>query len=506
MPSRALLSVYDKTDLLEFAQGLHRLGFELVASGGTARALAGAGLPVRQVEEVTGHPEILGGRVKTLHPAVHGGILARRTPEHLAELEAQGIALVDLVVCNLYPFATTVARPGVTEAQAIEEIDIGGVTLLRAAAKNCESVTVICDPADYAGVLSGLQAGGLGAEDRQRLALKAFRHTAAYDAAIATWLARAVEGDETLPSALYLAAERVQALRYGENPHQQAALYGWVGQPRAFEQLQGKELSYNNLIDLEAAWAMPQEFDEPAIAIIKHMNPSGLATAPTLIEAYQSALACDPVSAFGSIIAANRVVDRTLVEEIGALFVEVLAAPDYTPDALAWLAEHKKNCRVMLARATAADALVLRSVAGGLLAQTSDVRGVDESTWRVVTQRTPIEAERRSLAFAWLAVKHVKSNAIVLAQGTATVGVGAGQMNRVDSVHLAARRAGDRAVGSVLGSDAFFPFPDGIEAAAAVGVTAIIQPGGSLRDEESIAAADKWGLAMVFTGERHFRH
>ncbi len=506
-------------------------------------------LSVTQVDQITGFPEILGGRVKTLHPAVHGGILARRTPEHLNELARHGIVPVDLVVCNLYPFAATVAKPGVTGPEAVEEIDIGGVTLLRAAAKNFESVTVVCDPTDYAEVLREAEAKDkvevkakaepldlslnldLNLDLNRRLALKAFRHTAAYDAAIATWLSGSVEGDQPLPTSINLAAERVQLLRYGENPHQQAALYRWIGAAPAFEQLQGKELSYNNIVDLEAAWAMPHEFAEPAVAIIKHTNPSGLASAANLLDAYRLAFACDPVSAFGSIIAVNGEVDRALVEEIGALFVEVLAAPGYTPDALAWLAEHKKNCRVMVARkgdssggtrigtddtdlvmtaewgsAPAAPALVLRSVAGGLLAQTPDDRGVDEAAWQVVTRRQPTEAERRSLSFAWLAAKHVKSNAIVFVQGTATVGVGAGQMNRVDSVYLAARRAGDRSIGAVMGSDAFFPFPDGIEAAAAAGVTACIQPGGSLRDEEAIAAADRLDMAMVFTGERHFRH
>ena len=520
MSRRALLSVYDKTGLVEFAAGLAELGFELVASGGTARALSAAGLPVTQVDQVTGFPEILGGRVKTLHPAIHGGILARRTPEHLAELAAHDIAPVDLVVSNLYPFAATIARPGVTEAEAVEEIDIGGVALTRAAAKNFESVAVVCDPADYADVLAALPCWRAGCRPAGRaLALKAFRHTAAYDAAIATWLTKTGAGEwekggagasdsqtEVLPQQINLAAERVQLLRYGENPHQQAALYRWAGAAPAFEQLQGKELSYNNIVDLEAAWAMPQEFAEPTVAIIKHTNPSGLASAETLLEAYRLAFACDPVSAYGSIIATNREVDLPLVQEIGSLFVEVLAAPGYSADALDWLAAHKKNCRVMLARSSGADSLVMRSVAGGLLAQTPDTRGVDESTWQVVTQRQPTEAERRSLAFAWLAAKHVKSNAIVFVQGTATVGVGAGQMNRVDSVYLAARRAGDRAWGAVLGSDAFIPFPDSIEAAAAAGVTAVIQPGGSLRDEEAIAAADRLGMAMVFTGERHFRH
>jgi phosphoribosylaminoimidazolecarboxamide formyltransferase / IMP cyclohydrolase len=542
---RAILSVYDKTGLVEFTRGLAELGFELVASGGTARTLSAAGLPVTQVDQITDFPEILGGRVKTLHPAVHGGILARRTPEHLAELAGHGIAPVDLVVCNLYPFAATVAKPGVSEQEAVEDIDIGGVTLLRAAAKNFESVTVVCDPADYAEVLREAEVKdkaevkakaepldlslnlNLNLNLNRRLALKAFQHTAAYDAAIATWLAGHVgvgAGSRStpahgqtqvlpLPETIALAAERVQLLRYGENPHQQAALYRWVGAAPAFEQFQGKELSYNNLVDLEAAWAMPHEFAEPTVAIIKHTNPSGLASATSLVEAYRLAFACDPVSAFGSIIAVNREADRALVEEIGSLFVEVLAAPAYTADALAWLAEHKKNCRVMIAgpgdkgeQPDTPSSLVLRSVAGGLLAQTPDDRGVDEATWQVATLRQPTEAERRSLAFAWLAAKHVKSNAIVFVQGTATVGVGAGQMNRVDSVYLAARRAGDRSIGAVMGSDAFFPFADGIEAAAAAGVTACIQPGGSLRDEEAIAAADRLGMAMVFTGERHFRH
>jgi phosphoribosylaminoimidazolecarboxamide formyltransferase/IMP cyclohydrolase len=535
MPPRAILSVHDKAGLAELGRGLLDLGFELIASGGTARALSTAGLPVTPVEGITGFPEILGGRVKTLHPAVHGGILARRTPEHLAELEARGVAPVDLVACNLYPFADTVARPGVTEAEAIEEIDIGGVTLLRAAAKNHESVAVLCDPGDYGRVLEALRGGGLSPSERRALARKAFEHTAAYDVAIARWLSGGASGvapgsgetghpgaaapfhgeegptqaEPALPERLLLSAVRVQVLRYGENPHQQAALYRWAGGALAFEQLQGKELSYNNIVDLEAAWSMPQEFARPAVAIIKHTNPSGLAEAEMLIDAYRLAYDCDPISAFGSIITANRPVDRETVEAIGELFVEVLAAPGYAPEALEWLAAHKKNCRVMVARPAAqgpAANLVLRSAAGGLLAQTPDLRGVDENDWQVVTRRAPTGEERRSLAFAWLAVKHVKSNAILLALGTATVGVGAGQMNRVDAVHLAVRRAGDRARGSVLASDAFFPFPDGIEAAAEAGVTAVIQPGGSLRDEAAIAAADRHGLTMIFTGERHFLH
>jgi phosphoribosylaminoimidazolecarboxamide formyltransferase / IMP cyclohydrolase len=499
---RAILSVYDKTGLVELARGLVALGFELVASGGTARALVKAGLAVTAVGDVTGYPELLGGRVKTLHPAIHAGILARRTPEHLEELVGQDITPVDLVVCNLYPFAATIRRAGVTDAEAVEEIDIGGVTLLRAAAKNFESVLVVCDPADYDGLVEVLRSGAAPVEQRRNLAIKAFRHTATYDATIAGWLA----GGQRLPETLVLAAKRSELLRYGENPHQDAALYRWVGAPPVYEQLQGKELSYNNIVDLEAAWEMPQEFVGPAVGIIKHTNPSGLAVAASLVEAYRLAYECDPVSAFGGIIACNRPVDLAFVEAVGALFVEVLAAPDYSDEALAWLAQHKKNCRVMRARPGAGNELVLRSASGGLLAQTPDDRGVDESTWRVVTKREPTAPERAGLAFAWIAAKHTKSNGIVLAQNTATVGVGAGQMNRVDSVYLAVRRAGERARGSVLGSDAFFPFADGVEVAGEAGVTAIIQPGGSVRDEEVIVAADQWGMAMVFTGERHFRH
>lgn len=503
---RALLSVHDKQGLADLGRGLVRLGFELVASGGTARALADAGMPVTPVEAVTGAPEILGGRVKTLHPHIHGGILARRTEEHLDELAAHDIAAIDLVVCNLYPFAATIARPGVTEAQAVEEIDIGGVTLLRAAAKNFESVTVIVDPADYGRLLEVLAAGGPTLEQRRTHALQAFRHTAAYDAAISTWLGGHVEPSGELPGALALVAERTQTLRYGENPHQKGALYAWAGARPAFEQHQGKELSYNNIVDLEAAWAMVADFSAPTVAIIKHTNPSGLCCADTVLDAYREALACDPVSAFGSIIAVNREVDLPFVEQVGALFVEVLVAPSYTSDAMEWLGRKKKNCRVLTLGDPAPAPLEIRAVRGGLLVQTPDDRGVEQGDWKVVTKRAPTPAEYAALRFVWIVTKHVKSNAIVLAQGTTTVGVGAGQMNRVDSVGIAAKRAGDKAKGSVLGSDAFFPFPDGVEAAAAAGVTAIAQPGGSIRDQEVIDAADRLGLAMVMTGERHFKH
>ena len=508
---RVLLSVSDKTGLLDLARGLQALGANLVASGGTAKTLADAGLTVIPVSDLTGYPDLLDGRVKTLHPAVHGPILARPTAAHLAELDRHGMVPIDLVVCNLYPFEQTVAAAGVSEADAVEQIDIGGVTLLRAAAKNFERVAVVVDPADYASVLAALQGDSLALGQRRSLALKAFRHTAAYDAAISSYLTLAVEGDTATPEVLNLVAERVQALRYGENPHQQAALYRWRGHDPAFVQLQGKELSYNNLGDLDGAWGAANEFDTPTVAIIKHANPCGLATAAELVAAYQSAYACDPVSAFGSIIAVNRTVDLPLVEAIGSLFVEVLAAPDYTGDALMRLSK-KQNLRVMKATGRrASDApgasrfpLELRTIAGGLLAQTPD-----SALWadlRVVSQRQPTPGEMADLLFAWRVAKWVKSNAIVYARDQATVGVGAGQMSRVDAVHYAGLKAGERARGAVMSSDAFFPFPDGIEAAATYGITAVIQPGGSMRDDEVIAAVDRLGLAMVFTGTRHFRH
>jgi len=501
---RALLSLSDKTGLEDLARQLDELGYELIASGGTARAIAAAGLPVTPVSDLTRFPEILGGRVKTLHPAIHGPILARDQEDDRAELTRLGFEPIDLVICNLYPFQQRVARPDVSEAEAVEQIDIGGVTLLRAAAKNYERVVVLVDPEDYGWVLEALKASGPDLAQRRRLALKAFRHTAAYDAAISGWLARqADEEDALLPETLILAAERVQALRYGENPHQRAAFYRWQGFEPAFEQLQGKALSYNNLGDLHGAWGAVNEFETPAVAIIKHANPCGLATDDDLVTAYQKALASDPISAFGSIIAVNRPVDLPLVEAIGKLFVEVLAAPEFTPEAMARLAR-KKNLRVMRATGASPFPLELHTVTGGLLAQTPDGHLIADL--RVVSQRQPTDEERADLLFAWRVVKWVKSNAILFARDRATVGVGAGQMSRVDAVKLAGMKAGDRARGAVMASDAFFPFPDGIEEAARLGVTAVIQPGGSIRDEEVIAAADRLGLAMIFTGMRHFRH
>ena len=508
MTKRAILSVWDKTGLVDLARGLAGHGYELVASGGSARMLVEAGLTVTQVDDVTGHPEILGGRVKTLHPAIHGGILSRRTDEHLSELQQHGITPVDIVVCNLYPFQRTIATPGVTVAEAIEQIDIGGVTLLRAAAKNHESVAIVCDPADYDDLLLSVAHGNLDEKKRQQLALKAFRMTATYDVAISDWMAGVVGEDAALPELLTLRARKVSTMRYGENSHQQAALYRFEGAEPAFEKIGGlKDLSYNNLIDLEAAWAMVEEFDRPACAIIKHTNPSGLAVADDLVTAFQRALECDPVSAFGSIIACNREVTADFVKAMGKLFTEIIAAPSFTDEALEILGRRKKNCRLMRwTGAAAAPQRVVSEVHGGLLVQTVDDKGGEMDGWKVVTERQPTEAELRDLRFAVIACKHVKSNAIIYVKDEATVGVGAGQMNRVDSVRIGAWRAGDRTKGAVLASDAFFPFADGLEEAAKTGVTAVVQPGGSIRDDEVIEAANRLGIAMIMTGVRHFKH
>jgi phosphoribosylaminoimidazolecarboxamide formyltransferase/IMP cyclohydrolase len=506
MTRRALLSCWDKSGLVDFARHLHRHHFELVASGGTARKLREADLPVTAVNDVTGHPEILGGRVKTLHPAIHGGLLARGTDAHMAELAAHGIGAIDLVVCNLYPFENTVARDGVTVLEAVEEIDIGGVTLLRAAAKNFERVLIVSDPSDYGAMVDHLDSDTVNADLRRKLALKAFSRTASYDAAISRWMAGLDEEDSSLPATVAMVSERAMTLRYGENPHQVAALYRTPGSRPKFEQLQGKALSYNNLVDLDAAWAMPSEFDTPCVAIIKHNNPCGLATSDTLIDAFDQALASDPISAFGSVIAVNRPVDGAFVRKLGKLFVEVLAAPAFTDEAQQILARRKKNCRLMVRRPGSSEGWRIRHLDDGVLVQTNDNKGVDRSTWRVATKRQPTAAEADALAFAWLAAKHTRSNAIVFGQGTATVGIGAGQMSRIDSVRLAAWRAAKRSKGAVMASDAFFPFPDGVEAAAEAGITAVIQPGGSIRDNAVIEAADRLGLAMVMTGIRHFKH
>ena len=509
MKRRALLSVYDKSGLAVFGAGLVNLGFELVASGGTARLLAEAGLPVTPVEALTGFAEILGGRVKTLHPRVHGAILARGTDAHLAELAQNDMAPIELVVCNLYPFAQTVADPNVAELDAIEQIDIGGVALLRAAAKNFERVSVVCEPSQYDEVLRSLTAEQPSQDHRRDLALRAFRHTAAYDSAIAMWLGRRVEPG--LPQTITLTAELVQPLRYGENPHQEAGWYRWQGAKPAFELKQGKALSYNNLVDVTAAWQMPREVEAPCVAIVKHTNPCGMAIGADVLDAFDRALACDPVSAFGSIIACNRPLDLAFVQRLGKLFVEVLVAPGITDEALALMAKTKRNCRVLVANPlelgpAAPAGVVLRSTQDGLLVQTEDADSTAPETWQLATEAAPTTQQQADMAFAWRVVKHVKSNAIVLVKDGATVGIGAGQTSRVGSVQIAVAQAGDKARGAALASDAFFPFEDGVEVAAAAGVTAFIQPGGSKRDPEVVAAANRLGVSMRMTGARHFKH
>ena len=504
-PRRALLSVYDKSGLVDFARGLLAQRFELIASGGTARALAAAGLPVTEVADVTGSPEILDGRVKTLHPAIHAGILSRRTPADRTALASQGYRPIDLVVVNLYPFEETVAGGEATESELIEQMDVGGVTLLRASAKNHACVTVVPAPAHYAEVLAALAAGDDLRPLNRRLALEAFRRTAQYDQAIARWLGGDA-GEVGAAERLDLAFEKVEDLRYGENPHQRAALYRPLAAPAAFVQLGGKALSYNNLVDLDAARAIAADFARPTAVIVKHTNPCGLASAESPEEAFALALAGDPTSAYGGVVALNREVDEAVVEAFGKLFIEVLVAPGFTDGAVAALQAGRAGCRLVMASMGLDAGPELRRIAGGLLLQEVDRAPVDPATWTLVTERAPSADELQALVHAWRAVKHVKSNAIVLAQGEQVVGVGAGQMSRVDAVELAVRRAGPRALGSALASDAFFPFPDGLEAAAAAGVTAIVQPGGSIRDAQVIAAAERLGLAMVVTGIRHFKH
>ena len=500
---RALLSVSDKAGIVDLARGLVDAGYELVSSGGTATAIAEAGVPVMKVSEVTGAPEILGGRVKTLHPKIHGGILADRTkPEHLQELDAQDIVPIDLVVCNLYPFERTVAHPAVKEADAVEQIDIGGPAMVRAAAKNFHSVAVVVDPARYDEVLKEIQSEGEVSEDTRRsLAREAFAHTASYDAAISGYFAS--KGD--FPDKLLLAGEKVLDLRYGENPHQSAAFYRTSGGGlAAAEQLHGKELSYNNLLDTDAAWKLALDLDEPAAAIIKHSNPCGVALAANVAEAYRLALECDRTSAFGGIVALNRACDGAAAAAIAEIFTEVVIAPEFDEDALGVLTQ-KKNLRILRAGTTTRAEYDVRRVAGGLLVQSPDPKDAAPEA-EVRTQAEPTAGQWRDLRFAWVVAKHVKSNAIVLAKDGIAVGVGAGQMSRIESTELAARRAGDRAAGTVCASDAFFPFRDGLDAAVAAGATAVIQPGGSVRDDEVIAAADEHGIPMVFTGRRHFRH
>src|SRR6516164_2928272 len=517
----ALISVNDKTGIVPFASALAARGVTLISTGGSARTLTAAGLEVTEVAEVTGVAEFLDGRVKTLHPVIHGGLLARRDrPDHLAALAERGIAPIDLLVCNLYPFAQTVAS-GASSEDSIENIDIGGVALIRAAAKNHDAVTVVSDPADYEHMLAEFTTGegSVGIEMRRVLARKAFAMTAAYDAAIAAWMARAET--VTFPENMVLAGRLAQRLRYGENPHQSAAFYrtdeSRPGVATA-RQLQGKEVSYNNYADADAAFELVAEFASPAVAIVKHANSCGAAIGTSLREAWDKALACDPVSAFGGIVAVNRPLDAATAEAIGRLHIEVVIAPQAEEGAISVLAR-KTSLRLLVTDDvpdTAAPGLTFRSLSGGILVQERDRLSVEKARLRIVTRREPSEIEIGDLLFADAVVKHVKSNAIVFAHGGATVGIGAGQMSRVDSVRIAAAKAAEvgkasgmprsPTFGSVLASDAFFPFADGLEVAIEAGATAVIQPGGSVRDREVIAAADAAGIAMVFTGLRHFRH
>ena len=505
---RALVSVYDKSGLEDLARGLAAAGVELISTGSTAARIRDAGVAVTEVSEVTGFPEVMDGRVKTLHPAIHAGILADRDSEsHLAALAQHDFSAIDLVVVNLYPFRETVADPRTTPAAAIEMIDIGGPTMVRAAAKNHAHVAVVTSPDDYPALLEELDAhGGTRAETRRRWAAKAFAHTASYDADVAAWFAR----DTPFPDRFHPVFAKAQDLRYGENPHQAAAYYVERGEPWGLgsaEQLHGKALSYNNLLDADGAWQLAVDLADPCVAIIKHSNPAGVAVGATLADAYPRALAGDPVSAFGGIVAVNRPLDLRTAEQITEVFTEVVVAPDYDDDALAAL-RVKANLRILRITnpAPPAGARVLRSLSGGLLVAEPDSAPEEPDSWTVPTSAKPDDDTLAELAFAWTVCKHVKSNAIVLTADRAAVGIGAGQMSRVDSVRIAVEKSDGRARGAVLASDAFFPFRDGPDAAIAAGVRAIIQPGGSVRDEESVAACDEAGIPMVFTGRRHFRH
>lgn len=508
---RALFSVSDKTHLETLAQGLAELGWNLVASGGTAKMLTEYSIDVTPVEQVTQQPEMLGGRVKTLHPAIHAGILARDTD--LDELKQAGYAPIDLVVCNLYPFQRVTSQPNVSEDEAIENIDIGGVALLRAAAKNYQRVTVIVDPADYLPVLEEIQqAGKVAIETRRRLALKAFAHTRDYDAAITAYLATGSSLERELSETFTLAVKQTQELRYGENPHQNAGFFAESAStgPLKGELLAGKPLSYNNILDADSAWRAILPFNpqkDAAVAIIKHLTPTGIALGENLAEAFLTALASDELSAFGGVIAVNRPIDTAFVEALGSLFIEVILAPDFHTDALQQLSEGRKNCRLLqMGQNFSLPRLEFRSVLGGVLIQETDAGDPKGTHWQVVTQRRPSDSETQALEFAWKVVQQVKSNAIVIANERATVGIGGGLSSRVDAVNLAVQKAGERAKGAVLASDAFFPFPDAVEAAAKAGIAAIIQPGGAMRDQKAIEVADANNIAMIFTNVRHFRH
>jgi len=515
---RALISVSDKAGLVEFGQALAAHGIEILSTGGSAKALRDAGIPVKEVSDHTGFPEILDGRVKTLVPQIHGGILARRDlPEHLAQMAEHHIAPIDLVAVNLYPFEATVAR-GAPFDDCVENIDIGGPALIRAAAKNHDHVAILTAPAHYAEILAELAEGGTTLDLRRRLAGEAYARTAAYDAAIAAWFAQ--QRQDPLPTRFAISGTRRQTLRYGENPHQQADFYTTGNRPgiATARQVQGKELSYNNLNDTDAAFECAAEFEGPTVVIVKHANPCGVATAASLADAWDSALRCDPESAFGGIIAVNRTLEADAAEKMAAIFSEVIIAPDATEAAIAALAR-KKNLRLLLTGGLpdpAAPGMAYKSVAGGFLVQSRDAGRITAADLKVVTKKAPTDQELADLLFAFRVCKHVKSNAIIYAKGAATVGIGAGQMSRVNSSRIAAWKAQDAAdkaglpqslaIGSVVASDAFFPFADGLQAAIAAGATAVIQPGGSMRDNDVIAAADEAGIAMVLTGMRHFRH
>lgn len=509
---RALISVSDKTGVVEFASTLHKNGVEIISTGGTMKTLREAGIPVTYVSDVTGFPEIMDGRVKTLNPYIHGGILAiRDNPAHTAAMQEHNIRGIDMVVVNLYPFRETISKPEVELEEAIENIDIGGPSMIRAAAKNYRYVTVVVNPTRYNSILQELTANGdISEGTRMTLAHEAFEHTAEYDACIADYFAGQL-GQGKFPRTIHMAWEKVQNLRYGENPHQKAAFYrekyfNGPGIANA-SQLHGKELSFNNIVDLEAAYALVNEFEQPAAAIIKHTNPCGTGIGDNLAEAYTKAYEADPVSAFGGIVALNREVDKTAAEKISEIFIEAVVAPAFSQDALNILTK-KKNIRLLAADVSGQGTVKLdmKKVSGGLLIQEADVETAKRDDMKVVTKRQPTAEEWEQLLFAWKVVKHVKSNAIVVAGDNQTFGVGAGQMNRVGSAQIALEQAGDKAKGAVLSSDAFFPFRDTLDAAAKAGITAIIQPGGSVRDEESIQAADEHGIAMVFTGMRHFKH
>lgn len=497
---KALLSVYDKTGLVDLARGLINLGWDLLASGGTAKLLMQNNLKVTEVADYTGSPEILGGRVKTLHPAIHGGLLARNTEDDLNQLHSLGWDYIDLVAVNLYPFEATVAKPDVTLAEAIEQIDIGGVALIRAAAKNHDRVTLVCDPSDYNMVLDRLTRKNLDEATRRSLALKGFRLTSHYDQAISRYL----DGGQGETLELY----PVQSLRYGENPHQSAVLLGYHpgDTPLGGKVLQGKELSYNNLLDLDAAWRTVVSYKKTSIVIVKHLTPCGVASNDDQAEAYKAAYECDTVSAYGGIIAANRPITAATAEAIKDLFVECIIAPGYEPAALELFAK-KKNARLIEMPDLEIEPKVeYRSVMRGVLRQQVDLGDPDQSGWKVVTDKQPTAEEMAAMKFAWVACQYVKSNSIVFAKGETTVGIGGGQPNRVDCVRIAARHAGDKAKGAVMASDAFFPYPDSVEEAAKAGITAIVHPGGSIRDQISIDLCNKLGLSMVVTGFRHFRH